>query len=193
MAKKIALTGGIGSGKTTLANYFASLGFPVFIADDAAKEIMKTPAIIAEIVKTFGKEVYKKEKLLRAELAKIVFSNPKKLQLLNAIVHPAVQQAFDQWLAKNASFPFVIYESAIVFESGNYKNFDVIICADAPEETRIERVIKRDKTTRDAVLKRMKMQWTQEQRAEKSTFVVATTNLAAAKKSVDNIVKILMI
>ena len=155
MTKIIGLTGGIGSGKTTIANYFKSLGIPVYIADDAAKEVMKFPEIIVALKESFGEEIFKDNILKSEKLAKIVFNNPEKLTLLNKIVHPAVKIHFDRWLLSHKKFPFIIKEAAILFESGSYKNCDSIITVTAPVESRIQRVIQRDKTTRENVLKRI--------------------------------------
>lgn len=162
MTKVIGLTGGIGSGKTTIANYFATIGVPVYIADDAAKKVMQSENIVQQIKTTFGDSIFEKEILNRSKLAEIVFNNADKLAQLNAIVHPAVKRDFESWLQENKNHDYVIYEAAILFESGRYKECDVIITVTAPEEIRIERVVKRDNTTREQVLSRIKMQWNDE-------------------------------
>ena len=139
MTKIIGLTGGIGSGKTTIANYFQSFGIPVYIADDEARKIMQTSEIIEAIKKAFGNSIFENELLSREKLAEIVFNTPEKLKELNKIVHPAVKRHFDQWLLQHAAAPYVIYEAAILFESGGYKNCDLIITITAPVEARIQR------------------------------------------------------
>ncbi len=191
MTKIIGLTGGIGSGKTTIANYFKSLGIPVYIADDAAKEVMKFPEIIAALKTTFGEEIFNANILNSEKLSKIVFNNPEKLNLLNKIVHPAVKKHFDNWLLSHEEEPFIIKEAAILFESGSYKYCDKIITVIAPLETRIERVVKRDKTTREAVLKRINSQWSDEQKVSKSDFVINNTSFQEAEKQVNKIYNLL--
>jgi dephospho-CoA kinase len=193
MTKIIGLTGGIGSGKTTIANHFSSLGIPVYIADDEAKKIMQTPEVLNLIKKTFGDTIFESELLNRQKLAEIVFNNPEKLKQLNAIVHPAVKRHFDKWLLDHQSYPFIIYEAAILFESGSYKNCDSIITVIAPLESRIQRVIERDKTNREHVLKRMEAQWNDEQRISKSDFIIENTTIETTKLEVEKILKILKI
>lgn len=193
MTKVIGLTGGIGSGKTTIANYFASMGIPVYIADDEAKKVMQSENIVQQIKTTFGDSIFENEILNRVKLAEIVFNNADKLAQLNAIVHPAVKSDFELWLQENKNHDYVIYEAAILFESGRYKECDVIITVTAPEEIRIERVVKRDNTTREQVLSRMKMQWNDEKRISLSNFVINNSNLKIAKEEVVKILKILNI
>ena len=191
MTKVIGLTGGIGSGKTTIANYFNEMGVPVYIADDGAKNVMKSEDIIEEIKTSFGEALFENNILNRAKLAEIVFNDKDKLAELNAIVHPAVKKDFEVWLLQHKSCQYVIYEAAILFESGRYKECDLIITVTAPEEVRIERVLKRDNTTREQVLSRMKMQWNDENRISRSNFVINNDNLKNAKEEVVKILKIL--
>lgn len=193
MTKIIGLTGGIGSGKTTIANHFLSTGIPVYIADEEARKLMQSDEIVNAIKETFGADFFENNMLKREKLAEVVFNNPEKLKQLNSIVHPAVKSHFKQWLLRHAAFPFVIYEAAILFESGNYKDFDMIITVTAPLESRIQRVMKRDGTTRDLVLKRINSQWTDEQRISKSDYVVENINSEIAKKEIEEILKILKI
>ncbi|WP_281632177.1 dephospho-CoA kinase [Flavobacterium luteolum] len=193
MTKVIGLTGGIGSGKTTVANYFEEMGVPVYIADDGAKRVLQSKNILEEVKSTFGGNIFDGEVLNRAKLAQVVFNDKEQLAKLNAIVHPAVKLDFEVWLKKHEDYDYVIYEAAILFESGRYKECDVIITVTAPEEVRIERVIKRDKTTREQVLSRMKMQWDDEKRISKSNFVINNNNLKNAKEEVVKILKILNI
>ena len=193
MTKIIGLTGGIGSGKTTIANHFMKANIPVYIADDEARKIMQSPDIIEEIRKIFGSAIFENDILNREKLSQIVFSDPEKLKLLNAIIHPAVKKHFHNWILDHKNFPFIIYEAAILFESGSYKNCDIIITVTAPLESRIQRVIQRDKTTREQVLKRINAQWNDEQRMAKSDFVIENSNSEIAKLKVDEILKILNI
>jgi dephospho-CoA kinase len=193
MTKIIGLTGGIGSGKTTIANLFMKSGVPVYIADDAARKIMQSEEIIQEIKKTFGTSIFEKDILNREKLAQIVFSDSEKLKLLNAIIHPAVKKHFSNWILDHKSSPFIIYEAAILFESGSYKDCDKIIMVTAPMESRIQRVIQRDNTTREQVLNRINAQWNDDQRIAKSDFVIENDSPEIAKLEVDKILKILKI
>jgi len=187
MAKIIGLTGGIGSGKTTVAKQFEAMGVPVYIADDAAKEVAETPEAITHIQKTFGAQIFDGNQINRQQLAGIVFSNPEKLQQLNQIIHPLVKRHFDKWFDKYKDLPFVIREAAILFESGSYLDCDKIITVTAPLELRIERVLNRDHTTRDAILKRIENQWTDEMKIAKSDFVIENISLENTKIQVDKI------
>jgi dephospho-CoA kinase len=193
MTKIIGLTGGIGSGKTTIANHFMEANIPVYIADDEARKIMQSEEIIDAIRKTFGDSIFDDAILNREKLSKIVFGNPEKLKLLNAIIHPAVRKHFQDWVLNHKNAPFVIYEAAILFESGSYKNCDLIITVTAPIETRIQRVIQRDNTTREQVLNRINAQWNDDQRIAKSDFVVENVDPSSTKKEIDKILKILKI
>lgn len=193
MTKIIGLTGGIGSGKTTIANHFRTAGIPVYIADDEARKIMQSEAIIDEIQKTFGSAIFEKGILNRQKLAEIVFDNPDKLKLLNGIIHPAVKKHFENWVSIHDKNPFIIYEAAILFESGSYQNCDKIITVTAPLETRVQRVIQRDITTRENVLKRINLQWDDNKRKSKSDFVIENIDPIITKSEVDKILKILKI
>jgi dephospho-CoA kinase len=193
MTKIIGLTGGIGSGKTSIAKHFMSLVVPVYIADDEARKIMQSEAIIKALKMNFGDSVFDGNSLNREKLAAIVFNDPEKLSALNAIVHPAVKEHFQKWLVAHKKAEIVIYEAAILFESGSYKMCDSIITVTAPVESRIQRVIKRDNSSREAVLKRINAQWTDEQRASKSDYVIENIDLATAKLKAEEILKILMI
>jgi len=189
MTKIIGLTGGIGSGKTMVAEYFKSLGIPVYIADKEARQLMTSENIINALSNEFGKEILENGILNREKLAQLVFNNPKKLQKLNSIVHPEVKKHFDNWVEKHKNYPFVVKEAAILFESGSHKYCDTIITVTCPLEIRLQRVMKRDKTDRESVLKRIENQWTDEQRIAKSNFVIHNLSVESTKKQVDEILK----
>lgn len=193
MTKIIGLTGGIGSGKTTIASYLHSFGIPIYIADDEARQLMQSKEITVVLENTFGEIIFENGILNREKLAAIVFNEPEKLEQLNAIVHPVVKRHFENWLTENNKASYIIYEAAILFESGSYKKCDIIITVTAPLETRVERVIKRDKTSRELILKRIHAQWTDEQRISKSNFVIENSSLEVAKQKADEILKILTI
>lgn len=193
MTKIIGLTGGIGSGKTTIANHFKAAGIPVYIADDEARKIMQADEIIEEIKNTFGIGIFENGILNRQKLAQIVFADAEKLKLLNAIIHPAVKKHFHDWILDHKNSPYIIYEAAILFESGSYKDCDKIITVIAPMESRIQRVIQRDNTTREQVLNRINAQWNDDQCIAKSDFVIENDSPEIAKSEVDKILKILKI
>ncbi|WP_462224514.1 dephospho-CoA kinase [Flavobacterium sp.] len=189
--KIIGLTGGIGSGKTTIANYIQSKGIPVYISDTEAKKVMEQPEIIAKINTTFNDDITTNNVLDRQKLANIVFNNPEKLKQLNAIVHPAVKIHFENWVKQNQNHPVIVKEAAILFESGSYKDCDVVISVITPLETRIERVVKRDSTTREKVLQRINNQLSDEQRIEKSDYIIKNESFEEAKKQTDQILNLL--
>jgi dephospho-CoA kinase len=191
MTKVIGLTGGIGSGKTTVANYIKSHGIPVYIADEKAKKIMDTNAVVILVETTFGKSVIIDHKIDRQKLAQLVFNHPDMLQKLNDIVHPLVRQNFVRWVKKHENHSFVIKEAAILFESGSYKYCDKVITVTAPLETRLQRVIERDKTNMKSVIDRMNNQWSEEEKMAKSDFVIHNITLEDTKNQVDNILHLL--
>ena len=194
MTKIIGLTGGIGSGKTMIANYIKSLGIPVYIADEEAKKLMKSDELINKIKNKFGNELLSKNKFIdRKKLAKLVFNNPEKLQILNSIVHPKVRNHFLNWLEKQKKHPFVIKEAAILFESGSYKDCDAVITVTAPFEIRIQRVLNRDKTNSESIINRMHNQWTDEEKIAKSDYVITNISKEETIKQVDLILKKLII
>ena len=140
---KVGITGGIGSGKSVVCQVFTALGIPVFNADEAARHLMETDAeLIQNIRLLFGNDVYSQGKLDRAKISAIVFQEPGKLQQLNALVHPATIAYSKNWFEKQRA-PYVIKEAAIFFESGSYKDMDVMIGVYAPNELRIQRAMKR--------------------------------------------------
>jgi dephospho-CoA kinase len=193
MVKIIGLTGGIGSGKTTIAHHFHSLGVPIYIADDAAKEVMQEKSIIESLKNCFGDSIFEDGQLNRGALASIVFNDSEKLAQLNSIVHPVVRAHFDDWVQNHQSATYIIYEAAILFESGNYKNCDKVICVTAPLDVRIQRILGRDDTNLEAIQNRINSQWTDEQRINKSDYIIENIDLALAKLKVEEIHKILLI
>lgn len=189
--KIIGLTGGIGSGKTTIAEYFKLQGVPLYIADDEAKKILNTPNAVKDIVEAFGESVLTGGLPDRAKIAALVFNSPDKLQILNSIIHPKVREHFKDWLEKHKETKFIIKEAAILFESGSYKDCDKIILVTAPKEVRIERVMHRDGVTREKVLERMSTQWDEEKKAELSDYIINNIDLENAKKEAHKILNTL--
>jgi len=180
MTKIIGLTGGMGSGKTTIANHLNSLGIPVYNSDYQAKKILNLPETVESLKSVFGNVIFTNELLDKEKLTKIVYKNPEQLKLHNQIIHPAVKFDFENWLKANKNSPLVIKEAAILFESGSYKNCDVIISVSAPQEIRIQRVIARDQLTYDEVMFRINNQWTDEMRNEKSDYVIDNQDIDKA-------------
>ncbi len=152
---KIGITGGIGSGKTTVAKVFEVLGIPVYYADDAAKEIMhKSEPLKQQLIFHFGKDTYADGKLNRKHLSSIVFTDKEKLELLNSLIHPVTIADAEQWFKQQQS-PYVLKEAALLFESGAAEGLDYVIGVTAPVAVRIKRVMDRDGVTADEVKKRM--------------------------------------
>lgn len=181
---KVGLTGGIGSGKTTVANYFIQLGVPVYFADKEAKKLMNSSTkIINKLIDEFGKEAYKNGELNRKYLASIVFHDRKKLNTINDIVHPEVLKHFKKWV-KRQKTDYVIQENAILFENNTASNFDYVITVTAPFELKIERIIKRDTTTKDDVLARMNNQWDDRKKIKLSDFVINNVDWDDTKQQI---------
>jgi dephospho-CoA kinase len=173
MTLKIGITGGIGSGKSTVCKVFKALGIPVYHADDSARTITdRNPEVIAQIKQAFGDDMYANGLLDRPKMAALVFNNPEELAKLNSIVHPAVRAELPVWLEANKNAPYMLYEAAILFESGAYKLVDKSILVAADEEERIERVMQRDNVGREEVLNRVKNQWADKEKLELANYVI---------------------
>ena len=172
MPKIVGLTGGIGSGKSKAAAYFSELGIPCYIADDRAKELMTSSMTIQQaIINKFGAESYINGNLNRPYLASIVFKDTVLLAILNTIVHPAVAIDFRSWLLEQNSI-YVIKEAAILFENGGAKLCDQVILVTAPKEIRVQRVIDRDKCTKEDVLERMSKQWSDAKKKPLADYII---------------------
>lgn len=192
MTKIIGLTGGIGSGKSTIAHYIASKGIPVYVADEAAKSLMEQPEVVTQIQAIFSQNVIAADgKLDRETIAHLVFSDPDLLHKLNAIVHPLVKTHFLDWLQKHADAPFVIKEVAILFETGGDEACDKVILVTAPEAIRIQRAMLRDNVSEEAVLNRIKNQLSDAEKSKKSHFVISNIDLKDTFSQTDEILKIL--
>lgn len=155
---KIGLTGGIGSGKSTVAKIFETLGIPVYYADDASKRLMnENEGLKRAIQNNFGEATYTGGELNRRLLSSFVFNNPEKLALLNSIVHPATIKDAEDWMLRQTA-PYAIKEAALIFESGSQEYLDKVIGVYAPAAVRINRVMQRDQVTREDVMSRMSKQ-----------------------------------
>ncbi len=180
----VGLTGGIGSGKTTVAKMFEEEGIPVYYADDEAKKLMNSSKLIREkLIDAFGEQSFKKGKLNRVYLAQQVFNDKQKLETINAIVHPEVDRHFKQWVS-NQKTKIVMQENAILFESGKEDRFDVIITVTAPLEERIKRVVKRDQSTEKQVIARINNQMDELDKIKRSDFVIHNLDLPKSREQV---------
>jgi dephospho-CoA kinase len=172
---KVGITGGIGSGKTTVSRVFEVLGIPVFYADVVAKQIMVSDLILMDGIRAaFGAKSYSEAGILNNKhIAGIVFNDAHQLETLNALVHPAVFRAFDQWIAAVPVFtPYILKEAALLFESDSYKMCDTSILVLAPEQARLSRVMERDQATEVQVRARMNKQFSDDQKLQMAQHVI---------------------
>jgi|TARA_B110001450_G_C17474185_1_gene421461 dephospho-CoA kinase len=192
--KVIGLTGGIGSGKTTLLRWFETQNIPCFESDDVAKTLLNS-SLKSFVSKAFGNSIYNSSGILdRKKLAARVFNDPKELAKLNAIVHPAVEKAFKDFRQKYKEDSIIIKEAAILFESGGYENCDAIILVIASEESRIQRVVKRDNIKKNDVEARIKLQWSDDKKKLLSDYLIQNeyleTALDQAKKILNSLLNV---
>lgn len=180
MGLKVGITGGIGSGKTTVCQIFKALGVPVFDADQETKILMQThPELVEGIKRLFGEQAYNEQGILdRAFLAGLVFKDGSMLQKLNSLVHPMAIQAAMDW-AESQDTAYTLKEAALLFESGSYKHNDINILVTASEEVRIHRVMQRDKVSREQVLDRISKQMPEEKKLELADFVIDNSGQVA--------------
>jgi dephospho-CoA kinase len=190
MTKIIGLTGGIGTGKTTVANYFASKGVPVYIADEAAKEIMNAKDVVQQVQALFAENVILENgQLNRNYIRELVFTDKDKLAQLNSIIHPKVTLDFENWLKQNNNAPFVIKEVAILFETNGQNYCDATILVTAPLETRIQRVVERDKTPKEIILNIINNQLPEDEKIKLATYVIDNYKLEKTYEIIDNLIK----
>lgn len=188
MALIVGLTGGIGSGKTTVAKMFEQEGIPIYIADERAKQIMDRKDVVDAVQAIFEENVRIGEVLDRKKIREIVFENKQLLTKLNSIVHPEVKKDFEQWKQKNDIFPFVIKESAVLFENNLNKSCDLVILVTAPEEVRINRVMERDKVSFNNVKSIINNQMKDSDKIPLSDYVITNINKDLVKKEVKMII-----
>lgn len=174
MMLKIGITGGIGSGKTTVCKVFELLGIPIFYADTVAKSIMRTDPVLRKAIRNiFGEKSYFSDgELNRLYISSIVFNNESELTKLNALVHPAVFRAFDVWLANHNDAPYIIKEAALLFETDSYKMCDLSVLVISPEASRIRRIIARDGISTEEILLRMDRQFSDEQKIKLADHIL---------------------
>ena len=170
--KRIGITGGIGAGKSLVAEIIKAMGYPVYNSDERAKELTESnPKIKEGLIHLFGEEIYQNDTLNKFALAQAIFSDDSLREKVNTLIHPIVREDFNLWaLAQNNSLVF--NESAILFETGSFKNFDAIILVYAPKELRIKRIMKRDNCSKNEVLKRMNSQFSDEEKYQLTEFRV---------------------
>jgi len=187
--KIVALTGGIGSGKSTVAKMFKAWDVPVYNSDKEAKKLINKSKKIRKAIKSLlGDQAYEDKKLNKTFVADKIFGDKKLLHKMNQIVHPAVRKHFVKWTKKQEA-PYVIQEAAIIFENGNQHHYDYIILVTAPEDVRIQRVMTRDQSTHDQVLARIKNQWSDQDKIPLSDFIIENIDL---KKTSDKVSEINM-
>ena len=175
---KVAITGGIGTGKTTISSMFADKGIPVFNSDEIAKEIMNTNSLLKnEIVTAFGDKAYDKNKLNKEYLSDVIFNNETLLKKINSIVHPYVAEEFNSWIQEQNS-KYIIYESAIIFENQAEDFFDKIICVTASEEEVISRIMKRNDFSVDKIKSIINKQLPNDAKVQKSDYVIENINIS---------------
>lgn len=188
MALIVGLTGGIGSGKTTVAKMFEEEGIPIYIADERAKQLMDREDIVNAVQSIFKEDVKIGGVLDRKKIREIVFKDKDLLTQLNNIVHPAVKKDFEQWKEKNDVFPFVIKESAVLFENKLHTQCDLVILVTAPEEVRVKRVVERDKVSIDNVKSIINNQMKDSDKIPLSNYVITNINKDLVKKEVKMII-----
>ncbi len=169
---KVGLTGNIGSGKSTVARIFKSLGIPVFHADEVAKTMLLQGEVIEGILQKFGKDVFTDNLPDRKKLASLVFNDAGALHNLNSLIHPRVRFELKLWFEDQSQLPYAIQEAAILFESGFDKEVDYRVFVSSPVELCINRVVARDGVDRAEVEKRLMHQWTQDKKIELSDFII---------------------
>ena len=173
---KVGLTGGIGSGKSTIAKVIEAMGYPVFYSDTEAKKIIETNHNVKiKLVQYFGAGICTENSIDRKKLAEIVFNHAENLETINSIIHPEVRIHFNKW-AEKQKVKVVFNEAAILFETGAYRKLDKNIIVIAPEEIRIDRVMKRDNLSKEEVLKRIHNQWSDDLKIPLADYIVTNDN-----------------
>jgi dephospho-CoA kinase len=174
--KRIGLTGGIGSGKSFIAQIIEHMGYPVYYSDARAKELTKSnPTIKMGLISLFGEEVYEGNQLNAELIASKIFNDDELRTKVNELIHPIVRADFENW-ALNQNSALVFNEAAILFETGSYRNFDATVLVCAPTELKIERVMKRENCSREAVLERMNKQWPDEEKLKLADYSILNDN-----------------
>lgn len=170
---QLGVTGGIGSGKTTVCKVLEQFGIPVYNADEEAKKLLDSKAIGQKVIQAFGNSILNTSGTIdRKKLAALVFEDEKKLALLNSIIHPALAVHYSEWLSSKEKYSVVVKEAAILFESGSYKGMDKIVSVYAPQELRIKRAMQRTNASRSEIMSRIKKQLPEKEKMKRSDFVL---------------------
>lgn len=181
----VGLTGGIGSGKTSVARIFSVLGIPVYEADEASKKLIDTDkGLQGQLIALLGDDIVSDGKINRPLMAERIFNDSELLSQTNAIIHPAVAAHFQHWHQQYTQQPYIIREAAILFESGSYKDCDKVIVVSAPQEMRIARVMSRNDVSRQAVLERMSNQWPEADKLARADYVIYNDHSQSVIKQV---------
>lgn len=188
----VGLTGGIGSGKTTVAKLFEVMGCAIYNSDDRAKELYFNASVKKDVINLLGKEVYKSDtEIDRDYISKKVFADTTLLHQLNNIIHPAVKSDFEEFVKQFPSDKIIVKETALLFETGIYKTIDYSILVTAPTQLKIERVMKRNGSKKEEIEKRINAQWSDEQKTSLANFVIENDNTKALIPQVLEVIKIL--
>lgn len=186
--KKIGITGGIGSGKSVVAEIIRTLGYPVYDSDERAKSLMQThPDIRKQLIALFGEAVYTESGLNKLYLAERIFQDSTAREKVNAIVHPIVRADFADWSNRQKT-TLVFQESALLFETGGYRLLDATILVTAPEELRIERVIRRDNVTIQQVKQRISVQLSDEEKSKVASYLIYNDGIQLLMPQVENLI-----
>ncbi|MBO7283171.1 MAG: dephospho-CoA kinase [Alistipes sp.] len=184
---KVGITGGIGSGKSTVCRMLAERGVAIYDADSRAKELMATSESLRQaLVENFGAETFTAEGLNRAYLAGRVFNDAEQLRLLNSLVHPAVIADFEAW-AEEQNGQYVVFESAILFEAGLENRVDVVVAVMAPESLRVERVMARDGHSKEQVMARIKSQMSDDERSDRAKYSIVNVDVEDLEEDVEQL------
>jgi dephospho-CoA kinase len=184
---KVGITGGIGSGKSTVCRILGEHGVAVYDADSRAKELMATSVEVrSALIESFGAECFTSEGLNRSYLAERVFNNAEQLATLNSIVHPAVIRDFEQW-AEQQEGSYVLFESAILFEAQLENRVDVVVSVMAPESLRVERAMQRDGASREQIVARIKAQMSDDERSDRSKYAIVNIDLEELREEVEQL------
>jgi dephospho-CoA kinase len=186
---KVGITGGIGSGKSTVCAVLTAMGYPVYNSDERAKTIMETsPEVRQQLIAAFGEQTFHNNQLNRPFLAEAIFNNPAKREQINAIVHPAVRADFKQWTSAQTS-SIVFQESALLIETGGYRLLDFTVLVTAPEELRLKRVLARDRADEEAIRSRIKSQLPDEEKRINADFVMVNDDQSLVVPQINELLK----
>lgn len=190
--KIIGITGNMGSGKSIVSRLFESMGIPVYIADIESKKLTESSSVIKEkLIEKFGKNLYQENNLDKKQLADLIFNNKQNLEYVNSVIHPEVHKDFNEWTSRHRAYDLLAIESAILFESGFKRSVDFSVNISSPLEIRIQRVMKRDRITREAVILRLNNQLSDEEKNKLADFVIINDDKKAVIPQTENLLNLL--